>query len=233
MRSSTPSGSRGSTTWPMGRSIAPRSASRARALCRPRRPRRFDPKALLHRVALIPDVDVEGGEPRRPFRCEAIDTLAGNPVDVVVESRPRVRSIEWVQANPRLRRPERGGGGVPHVAKERCPCVHASMRASARYVATDRHIPIQPSDLVHLGETVRDVLCKREAAPGHPTRTMRNSDPRSDSCGIAPPSASTAARCRALREVHAVVSPPRRMLSAVGVRPFAEQGCSLPFSRWR
>src|SRR5688572_4466922 len=34
-----------------------------------------DPQALLHRIALIPDVDIEPGQTRRPFRRQLIDAV--------------------------------------------------------------------------------------------------------------------------------------------------------------
>src|SRR5687767_4249632 len=52
-----------------------------------------DPEALLHRVALVPDVDVVGRELARPLRCQLIDAARRDAIDVVIEHGPRVADV--------------------------------------------------------------------------------------------------------------------------------------------
>src|SRR5262245_51557378 len=50
----------------------------------------IDPKTLLHRVTLVPDIHVVRGQLWRPFRRQLIHTGNRNAIDVVVEDRPRI-----------------------------------------------------------------------------------------------------------------------------------------------
>src|SRR5215470_16762926 len=94
--SASPAGTECTQTWRPGRSsrvVAPRcpaqiSAHRTRravdaSALRPfltSQPVSVDAQTLLHCVALIPDVDVEGSEPARPLRGERVHTLGRDAV---------------------------------------------------------------------------------------------------------------------------------------------------------
>jgi len=55
--------------------------------------RSIDAEALIHGVALIPDEHVECRELTRPVRCQVIDTLRDDTVDIVAEYGPRIGDI--------------------------------------------------------------------------------------------------------------------------------------------
>src|SRR5712672_2475624 len=54
----------------------------------------IDAKRLLHRITLVPDENVVAREFGRPLGRKSVDTLRGNPVDVVVINRPRIAFVQ-------------------------------------------------------------------------------------------------------------------------------------------
>jgi hypothetical protein len=130
----------------------------------------LDSKALLHREALVPDVDVKPGEPGRPPGCQGAHALGRDAIDIVVEDRPRVALVEWIQTVPGRGRGQRRGGRLLDIAIELGLQLDVRVGAGARDVAADQRVPLEPLDLLDLRELGGDVLRQREAPPRHPAR---------------------------------------------------------------
>src|SRR5215813_8185897 len=60
-------------------------------------------QALFHRVALIPDEDVETCHVARPLWCQLVDALNDNAIDIVTEHRPCIRHVARVYADVNTR----------------------------------------------------------------------------------------------------------------------------------
>src|SRR6266550_2758043 len=129
----------------------------------------LDAKRLLHGVALIPDVHIEPAEFGRPLRCERVDALRCDAINVVIEERPWIVLIQRVQSLAGFRCSQRGGCGLLHVIVELSLNVHVRVRAGARHVAANKSVPVHFSNLFDLREITGDVLGQCESAPWHPT----------------------------------------------------------------
>src|SRR5882672_8538812 len=128
----------------------------------------IDAKRLLHRITLVPDENVVAREFGRPLGRKSVDTLRGNPVDVVVINRPRIAFVQWVQRFTDLGRGQGRRGRLLDVSVELRLHLHIGMSADASNVAANDGIPIHLADILDPSKFVKDVLRNGKATPGHP-----------------------------------------------------------------
>ena len=130
-----------------------------------------DAQALLHRITLIPDVQVIGSESVRPGRRQRVDALDDDAIDVVVEYRPRVFACDiLVQPFTRLRGAKRRCRRSFKVLQERDLSIYIRVRPGARDVTAQERVEGDSADLFDLREVAGDVVRHGEASPRHPTR---------------------------------------------------------------
>src|SRR4051812_23678810 len=129
----------------------------------------IDSETLLHRKALVPDVHVVRRQFGRPLRRQLIYAGKCNTIDEVVEHSPRIPAVCGIEALPRCRSLQGGLSGSLEVLEERELCRDVCVGARARDVPAHQRVEIPLTDLLHLFEVRRNVLCDCKSTPGHPT----------------------------------------------------------------
>src|SRR5687767_1266689 len=112
----------------------------------------IDAQALLHRIALVPDVHVIGGQPGRPLRRQRIHAADDHTIDVMVVERPGVIAVGRVQSFARRGRLQCRLCRRLEVLHERQLQRDISVRTCPLHMSADEGVEVPVVNLLHLPE---------------------------------------------------------------------------------
>ena len=134
-------------------------------------------QALLHCVALIPNIDVECCQLVDPFRRQGVHALDGDTVDIVVKQGPRIRLVQGVDFLAKRRCLEGLGRSSFKVVHELKLQLDIVMRPNPADMTANKGLKRYPVDLFDLRKIAGNIFRERKAAPGHPAGGKRHLRP--------------------------------------------------------